>query len=161
MAAEAIATAERATQRESENKAQAAAEGRMRRENLARFEKLSADSPLWDWAEFIGQGSELDKQAVAGAQKLSHRQADAEVALDRGVMAVGRPLEPPLLPCPEPVLAHQAGYPAAPGCKAAIPQFPRHSGTAIGAVRQGKGRPDSTMSSRWRRQTSRPPLQAK
>ena len=83
--AEAIATAERATQRESENKAQAAAEGRTRRENLARFEKLNADSPLWDWAEFIGQGSELDKQAVAGAQKLSHRQADAEVALDRGM----------------------------------------------------------------------------
>src|SRR6516164_2518147 len=57
-------------------------------------------------------------------------------------MAVGRPLEPPLLPCPEPVLAHQASYPAAPDCEAAIPQFPRHSGTAIGAVRQGKGRPD-------------------
>ena len=34
------------------------------------------------------------------------------------------------------------GYPAAPNRKTAIPQFPRHSGTAIGAVRQGKGRPD-------------------
>ena len=83
--AEAISTAERATQRESESKAQAAAEDRKRRENLARFEKLTAGSPLWEWAEFIGQGSELDKQAVAGAQKLSHRQADAEVALDRGM----------------------------------------------------------------------------
>jgi hypothetical protein len=66
-----------------------------------------------------------------------------QVRRDRsGVMAVGRPLEPPLLPCPEPVLARQSGYPAAPDCKAAIPQFPRHSGTAIGAVRQGKGRLD-------------------
>jgi lipoprotein NlpI len=83
--AEAIATAERATQRERESKAQQTAEDQRRRENLARFEKLTPDSPLWEWAEFIGQGSELDKQAVAGAQKLAHRQADAEFALQRGM----------------------------------------------------------------------------
>ena len=66
-----------------------------------------------------------------------------QVRRDRpGVMAVGSPLEPPLLPRSEPILAHQAGYPAAADGKAAIPQFPRHSGTAIGAARQGKGRPD-------------------
>ena len=52
-----------------------------------------------------------------------------QVQRDRsGMMAVGSPLEPPLLPRPEPVLAHQAGYPAAADGKAAIPQFPRHSG---------------------------------
>jgi hypothetical protein len=68
----------------------APAEDQKRRENLARFEKLTADSPLWEWAEFIGKGSELDKQAVAGAQKFTHRQADAEVALQRGI---GFPLE--------------------------------------------------------------------
>ena len=88
--AKAIATAERAAQRERESKAGQAAEDQKRRENLARFEKLTADSPLWEWAEFIGKGSELDKQAVAGAQKLTHRQADAQVTLQRGM---GFPLE--------------------------------------------------------------------
>ena len=57
-------------------------------------------------------------------------------------MAVRGPLEPPLLPCPQAVVAHQPGDPAATDREAAIPQFPRHSGTAISAVRQGKGRPD-------------------
>src|SRR5271163_2628118 len=57
-------------------------------------------------------------------------------------MAVRGPLEPPLLPSPQAVVAHHPGYPAATDRKAAIPQFPRHSGTAIGAVRQGKGRAD-------------------
>src|SRR6202165_2827095 len=66
-----------------------------------------------------------------------------QVRRDRpSVMAVRGPLEPPLLPSPEAVVAHQPGYPAATDREAAIPQFPRHSGTAIGAVRQGKGRPD-------------------
>jgi len=59
-----------------------------------------------------------------------------------GVMAIRGPLEPPLLPSPQAVVAHQPGDPAATGREAAIPQFPRHSGTAIGAVRQGKGPPD-------------------
>src|SRR6202011_1277546 len=66
-----------------------------------------------------------------------------QVRRDRpSVVAVRGPLEPPLLPSPEAVVAHQPGYPAATDREAAIPQFPRHSGTAIGAVRQGKGRPD-------------------
>src|ERR1700687_1550365 len=66
-----------------------------------------------------------------------------QVRRDRpSVVAVRGPLDPPLLPSPEAVVAHQPGYPAATDREAAIPQFPRHSGTAIGAVRQGKGRPD-------------------
>src|SRR6186997_185639 len=59
-----------------------------------------------------------------------------------GVMAVRGPLEPPLLPSLQAVVAHQPGYPAAPDPEAAIPQFPRHPGTAAGAVRQGKSRSD-------------------
>src|SRR6476660_4093029 len=57
-------------------------------------------------------------------------------------MAVRGPLEPPLLPSLQAVVAHQPGDPAATDPEAAIPQFPRHPGTAIGGVRQGKGRPD-------------------
>jgi hypothetical protein len=65
-----------------------------------------------------------------------------QVRRDRpGVMAVGGPLEPQLLPSPQAVVAHQPSDPAAADREAAIPQLPRHSGTAIGAVRQGKGRP--------------------
>src|SRR5262249_174415 len=59
-----------------------------------------------------------------------------------GVLTVRSPLEPPLLPRPQAILAHQTGGPAAANHEAAIPQFPRHPRTAIGAVRQGKGRPD-------------------
>src|SRR5215208_2294138 len=59
-----------------------------------------------------------------------------------GVIAVRGSLEPPLLPSPQAVVAHQPGYPSTTDREAAIPQFPRHPGTAIGAVRQSKGRPD-------------------
>src|SRR4051794_22687270 len=66
-----------------------------------------------------------------------------QVRRDRpGVMAVRGPLEPPLLPTLQAVVAHQPGDPAATDPEAAIPQFPRHPGTAVGAVRQGKGQPD-------------------
>src|ERR1700704_5059638 len=58
------------------------------------------------------------------------------------VLAARGRFNPPLLPSLQAVVAHQPGYPAATDREAAIPQFPRHSGTAIGAVRQGKGRPD-------------------
>src|SRR3954469_4124029 len=59
-----------------------------------------------------------------------------------GVMAVRGPLEPPLLPSPQAVVAHQPGYPAATDHQAGVLQFPRHPGTAIGGIREGKGRPD-------------------
>src|SRR4051812_36477018 len=59
-----------------------------------------------------------------------------------GVIAVRGPLEPPLLPSLQAVVAHQPSDPAATDPEAAIPQFPRHPGTAVGAVRQGKGRSD-------------------
>src|SRR4051812_17058908 len=57
-------------------------------------------------------------------------------------MAVRGRLEPLLRPSLQAVVAHQASRPAATGPEAAIPQFTRHPGTAIGAVRAGKGRAD-------------------
>jgi hypothetical protein len=66
-----------------------------------------------------------------------------QVRRDRpSMMAVRGPLEPPLLPRPQAVVAHQASRPAATDYQAGILQFPRHPGTAIGAVRQSKGRSD-------------------
>jgi len=55
-----------------------------RQANLAKFQRLTADSPLWDWQEFIGKGNELEKQAVAIVSKMPHRQADAELMLRNG-----------------------------------------------------------------------------
>lgn len=60
-----------------------AREQQRRAENLARFRRLDANSPLWEWAAFFGKNSELDAEAIAGARKLTHRQADAEEALRR------------------------------------------------------------------------------
>ena len=80
-----IATARLQAAAKVENDAKAAAEEARRRDNLARFQQLTDASPLWEWAAFLGKDSELDKDAVAGARKLSHRQADAEAALQRGM----------------------------------------------------------------------------
>jgi lipoprotein NlpI len=74
------AAAQMAAQREAQTK-----EDKRRADNRARFEKLTDDTPLWEWAVFIGKDSELDKEAVEGARKLTHRQADAETALRRGI----------------------------------------------------------------------------
>jgi lipoprotein NlpI len=63
--------------------AEAAQEAERRQKNLDRFHKLTADSPLWDWAPFFGKDSELDARAIAGARALTHRQTDAEAALRR------------------------------------------------------------------------------
>jgi hypothetical protein len=68
-----------------ENEAKVTAEEQRRRDDLARFQKLTDASPLWEWAAFLGEDSPLDKQAAEGARKLSHRQADAEAALRRGM----------------------------------------------------------------------------
>src|SRR5260221_10543080 len=84
-ASEGIAKGERAKQQQREDSARNAAEEQRRQENLARFQKLTANSPLWEWAVVIGKDSELDAQAVAGARKLAHRQSDAETALQRGM----------------------------------------------------------------------------
>jgi lipoprotein NlpI len=75
---------ERAAER-AEARQEAAKEAERRRQNLERFQKLTADSPLWDWVPFFGKDSELDAQATAGAKALPHRQADAEEALRRGL----------------------------------------------------------------------------
>jgi len=68
-----------------EYEAKTTVEEQRRRDNLARFQQLTDASPLWEWAAFLGKDSELDKEAAAAARKLSHRQADAEAALRRGM----------------------------------------------------------------------------
>jgi lipoprotein NlpI len=55
-----------------------------RQANLARFQRLNADSPLSDWQEFIGKGNDLEKQAVAIVRTMPRRQADAEAMLRVG-----------------------------------------------------------------------------
>src|SRR3954447_22705866 len=66
-----------------------------------------------------------------------------QVRRDRpGAMAARGRLEPPPRPSLQAVVAHQASRPAATGPEAGVLQFPRHPGTAAGAVRAGKGRPD-------------------
>jgi lipoprotein NlpI len=74
-----------AVKRAAEAKQQAAAEAEKERLNLERFQKLTADSPLWDYAAFFGKDNSLADRAVAAARALPHRQADAEEALRRGL----------------------------------------------------------------------------
>jgi lipoprotein NlpI len=75
---------ERAAERE-EAREEAANEAERQRKNLVRFNKLTTDSPLWDYAAFFGKDNELDGRAIAAAKILTHRQADAEEALRRGM----------------------------------------------------------------------------
>ncbi len=72
-------TAERAYEAEQERQREAE-----RAANLARFERLTPDSPLADWQDFIGKGNELEAQAIAGARALTRRQSDAEAMLTAG-----------------------------------------------------------------------------
>jgi lipoprotein NlpI len=67
----------------AEAEKEAAAEAEKQRLNLERFEKLTADSPLWDYAVFFGKDNSLDGRAIAAALALPRRQADAEEALRR------------------------------------------------------------------------------
>jgi lipoprotein NlpI len=55
-----------------------------RQANLARFQRLNADSPLSDWQEFIGKGNDLEKQALAIVRTAPRRQEDAEAMLRSG-----------------------------------------------------------------------------
>ena len=50
-------------------------------QNRERLNRLTEASPLSDWAEFIGKGNELEKEAIARARRLPNRQADAETML--------------------------------------------------------------------------------
>src|SRR5271167_1050473 len=63
----------------------------------------------------------------------------------KGVKAVGGALEPPLLPSPEPIVAHQPGdAPAADG-KPIVAKFVHHARAAVGPVRRGEGRADMSQ----------------
>jgi hypothetical protein len=63
-------------------------EGRLReakrQERLASFQKLTAQSPLWEYMPFIVDSSELTAAARDSARKLKSRQADAEQMLADG-----------------------------------------------------------------------------
>jgi lipoprotein NlpI len=70
-------------QEAAEAERQAAIEAEKQRVNLERYEKLTADSPLWDYAAFFANDNPLRDRALAAARTLSHKQADAEEALRR------------------------------------------------------------------------------
>jgi hypothetical protein len=54
-------------------------------ENLARFQKLTPESSLWDWLQFTTNGNELRDSAFAGIRQLPRRQADAEEMIGLGL----------------------------------------------------------------------------
>jgi hypothetical protein len=60
-------------------------EGKSNRANsLLRLEKLTPDSPLWDWMDLADPRLGIRDEVFAGVRKLSHRQADADVMLENG-----------------------------------------------------------------------------
>ena len=61
----------------------AASEAETQRLDLEQFEKLTAGSPLWEYAAFFSKDSPLGERAIAAARALPHKQADAEEALRR------------------------------------------------------------------------------
>ena len=63
----------------------------------------------------------------------------------KGVKAVGGALEPPLLPSPEPILAHQPGDASATDGKPIVAKFVHHARAAVGPVRKGEGRADMSQ----------------
>lgn len=72
-------------QQRAEAEAAAAKAEAQRRAAADRFHSLTMDLPLWDWAAFFGKDSAFDAEAIAGANKLPHLQADTEDALRRGM----------------------------------------------------------------------------
>jgi hypothetical protein len=56
-----------------------------REEWTARFEKLPADAPLWQWRDFTTRGPELRERALAAIRRLPDRQAQAEELLAHGL----------------------------------------------------------------------------
>jgi lipoprotein NlpI len=70
-------------QEAAEAERQAAIEAEKQRVNLERYDKLTADSPLWDYAAFFTNDNALRDRAIAAARALPHKQSDAEEALRR------------------------------------------------------------------------------
>lgn len=56
-----------------------------RKESLVRLEKLTPDSPLWDWTDLADPRLGIRDEVFAGVRKLTHRQADADEMLRSGV----------------------------------------------------------------------------
>jgi hypothetical protein len=63
---------------------QARQDEEQRRENLAQFEALGPDTPLWRWLEFTTDGNELRERAFESIRGLARRQSDAEEMIARG-----------------------------------------------------------------------------
>jgi hypothetical protein len=53
-------------------------------ENRQKFERLNADSPLWEWMLFTVGDNQFREQALQGARRSPRRQADAEEMLANG-----------------------------------------------------------------------------
>ncbi len=90
-----------AAQEAAEAERQAAIEAEKQRLNLERYEKLTADSPLWDYAAFFAKDNPLRDRALAAARALPHKQADAEEALRRDMgfpLVEYSPLDPARTP---------------------------------------------------------------
>ena len=62
------------------------------RENQEAYERLSPDSPLWEWLDVAGRGDVFRDQALEGARCLARRQADAETMLTSGRGSILREL---------------------------------------------------------------------
>jgi lipoprotein NlpI len=75
----------RISQEKKDAEAKAVQETERQRRNFARFQEITAASPLWDWAPFFAKDNPLQEQAIRGARALTHRQADAEEALRSGM----------------------------------------------------------------------------
>ena len=52
--------------------------------SLERLQRLTPDSPLWDWLDLAAPRDGVREEALAGARALKHRQADADVMLAHG-----------------------------------------------------------------------------
>ena len=59
-------------------------EKRIREETVAKYHRLTPESPLWEWDNFLDD-PEFGTQAIERARQLTHRQADAEAELRMGI----------------------------------------------------------------------------
>lgn len=75
--------AERREQNKLWEEQEAREKAQKQQQNRTDLDRLSDASPLTGWAEFIGKGNELEKEAIARARQLPNRQQEAEAMLAR------------------------------------------------------------------------------
>jgi hypothetical protein len=79
-----------------------------RPESLQKLQRLTPESPLWEWINYTNPRMGVREEAFAGIRNLTHRQADADVMLSNGVTGFLKDL--PYLglePTPAIVAAHK------------------------------------------------------